>query len=340
MSRRGKALATRLLSAALGVAACGGPSVSHDAQPTGVVGGSTKPVVQIPLAQRQIARFTLAGQPDWLGADDNYLYVKEDSGAVNAIDPKTNRVAWRVVTGYGLCQGLGVGFGSVWTCAPDPQDDSDDVLRIDVRSHRVVATLRVGKSDRQGRLVAKFGRVWVITSSANGSALVGIDPATGKTDPPIPLGILAVELTSDDRLVWAISSFTGEVVGVDPATRKLVRHVGGLGELGGPSVITVGDGDLLWVSGDRSTAGIDRATGRVVVHVAQPTKGFGGFVATKSDLWIHSDNPFLTRVDPATGQPIEQLLAPDLPNPGDIIYAFGSLWASSNNQATLVRLKA
>ena len=141
---------------------------------------SAPAVRTVPLSDRQIARFALAGQPDWLGADARYLYVKEDSGDVVAIDPKVNRIAWRVTTSSDLCQGLGVGFGSVCSCAPNDADGTDDVVRIDPRSHRVVATLKVGKSSRQGRLVTTNGRVWVITSTPAGSSLVGIDPATGR----------------------------------------------------------------------------------------------------------------------------------------------------------------
>ena len=197
-------------------------------------------VKTVPLADRQIARFALTGQPDWLGSDARFLYVKQDSGEIAAIDPGTNRIAWRVSAATDLCQGLGVGFGSVWSCSPNGTDPTDDLVRIDPQTHRVVATWKVGKSTRQGRLVTGFGRVWVIRSAPSGSSLVGIDPATGKADAPISLGMLAVEVTSDDKLVWAVGSVSGQVVGVDPGLRKVVRRVDGLGGLGGPSVITVG----------------------------------------------------------------------------------------------------
>jgi hypothetical protein len=296
-------------------------------------------VKTVPLNDRQIARFALTGQPDWLGSDDRYVYVKEDSGDVDAINPQTNRITWRVSVGTGLCQGLGVGFGSVWACAPSGTDDTDDVVRVDPATHRVTGRWKVGKTPRQGRLVVGFGRVWVIRSTTAGSSLVGIDPSTGKPDAPIPLGMLAVELTSDDHLIWAVSSVTGQVVGVDTAQRKVVRRVDGLGRPGGPSLITVGAGKLLWVSGESATAGIDRDSGRVVVKVAQGAKGLGGLAATRNDLWLHAGDPFLTRINPATGQAVERITAPDLPNPGDVLFAFGSLWASANNQATLVRLR-
>src|SRR4051794_14882856 len=204
--RRGATAAWFVALALLATAACSGSSSPAPAAA----------VRTVPLADRQIARFALTGQPDWLAADSRYVYVKEDGGDVVAIDPSNNRIAWRVTAASALCQGLGVGFGSVWSCAPNDADGTDDLVRIDPRSHRVVATLKVGKSQRQGRLVTSNGRVWVINSNPAGSSLVGVDPPTGKTDAPIPLGMLAVELTGDGRLIWAVGSLSGQVVAGDP----------------------------------------------------------------------------------------------------------------------------
>src|SRR5947209_3780940 len=114
--------------------------------------------------------------------------------------------------------------------APAATDDTDDLVRIDPRSHRVVATLKVGKSQRQGRLVTRNGRVWILNSTAAGSSLVGVDAATGKADAPIPLGMLAVELAGDGKLIWAVGSVIGQVVGVDPQQHKVVRRVDGLAD--------------------------------------------------------------------------------------------------------------
>ena len=330
----------RRWSAAVAVVVLASCSTGHAGRhPTARSSSPAVAAQTVLLKDREIARFRLTGQPDWLAADRRFVYVKEDGGEVVAIDPVSNRPAWRVTATTDLCQGLGIGFGSLWTCAPSPTGGTDDLVRIDLRSHRVVDSYAVGKSTRQGRLVTAQGRVWVITSTPAGSALVGVDPATGRTDAPVPLGMLAVDLALDGSTVWAVGSVTGEVVGVDLKSRRVVRRVGGLGRLGGPSLVTVGHA-LVWVSGEAATVGIDPATGRVKVDVAQGAKGYGGLVATSSDLWLHSGDPFLSRVDPASGRILERVVAPDLPNPGDVLFAFGSLWASSNNQATLVRVRA
>jgi DNA-binding beta-propeller fold protein YncE len=318
----------------------GGSSPSPPANsPSASVSPSAATVREVPLRDRQIKRFAMTGQPDWMAADDRYLYVREDSGEIVAVDPRTNRIAWRVsVPSEDLCQGLGLGFGSLWTCSTGAGSDGDDVVRIDTRTHRVVATLHVGKSSREGRIVSGFGRMWVISSTPDGSNLIGIDPESNKADPPIPLGVLAVELATDDQLLWAVSSFTGEIVAVDPQDGRVVHHIEGLGRLGGPSIISV-SGDYVWVSGEDATVAIDRATGEVAAEIPMGARGYGGLVADGSDLWLHPGEPFLVRYDIETAQPVERIVASDLPNPGDVTIAFGSLWASSNNQSTLVRLR-
>jgi len=300
---------------------------------------SAAPVVEVPLADRLVKRFAMTGQPDWMAADDRYLYVRQDSGEIVAIDPRTNKFAWRVeVPSENLCQGLGLGFGSLWTCSPSATTDTDAVVRIDLRTHRIVKTLEVGKSSRQGHLVTGFGRVWVITSTPQGSSLVGIDPATNKTDAPIPLGILATELAIDDDYVWAVGPVTGEVVAVDTHQRRVVRHVRDLSRLGGPSIIAAQAG-AVWVGGEKGTVGIDPGSGDVTAEVAEGATGSGGLFATDTDLWLHPGTPFLVRVDPTTGRPVERIVAPKFPSAGDMMVAFGSLWASCNNQSTLFRLR-
>lgn len=328
-----------LLAVALLAGGCTSGSGSPSAKPSTSVSSSGAPVREVPLAQRLVKRFAMTGQPDWMAADDRYLYVREDSGEIVAVDPRSNKFAWKVrVPSDNLCQGLGLGFGSLWTCSTSATSDSDDVVRIDLRTHRIVARLEVGKSSRQGRLVTGFGRVWVINSTPQGSSLVGVDPKTDKADPPIPLGILATDLAIDDEFVWALGPVTGDVVAVDTQQRRVVRRVGDLGRLGGPSVIKA-DAGAIWVSGEDGTIGIDPRSGHVMFEVAAGAKGSGGLVATDTDLWLHSGAPFVLRVERSTGRALERIVAADLPNAGDVTIAFGSLWASCNNQSTLVRMR-
>ena len=292
----------------------------------------------MPLSDRLVARFSMTGQPDWMVADDRYLYVRQDSGRISAVDPRRNKVAWELdVRSDELCQGIGIGFGSLWTCSSSDVSESDDVVRIDLRSHKVVTKLPVGKELRQGHLVTGFGRVWIIRSQPSGSELVGIDPKTGDTDEPIPLGILASELAIDDTTVWAVSPTDNEVVGVDPLQHKVVRRTSGLGRLVGPAVLAVGN--YLWVSGDKAVVGIDPGTGKVTVDIPEAAGGAGGMTASSTDLWLHAEGTFLTHIDATTGHVIERIVTRKRLSAGDMLLAFGSIWASANNESTLFRVR-
>ena len=139
----------------------------------------------VAMAERQRAKIAVSGNPDWLAADDTSLYVKTDSGTVAVVDPASNRIVRSFHTGAaGLCQGLGVAFGSVWTCSPDASGAGDEVLRLDPRSGKVLARLPVAKRPDQGHLEAAAGRLWVITDAG----LVG-STLPSQADPPLDLAL-------------------------------------------------------------------------------------------------------------------------------------------------------
>jgi hypothetical protein len=88
-----------------------------------------------------------------------------------------------------------------------------------------------------------------------------------------------------------VGPVTGDVVAVDTRQRRVVRQVGDLSSLDGPSVIKAAAG-LVWVSGEKGTVGIDPANGHVKVRVGLGARGFGGLDATDTDLWLHPGDPF------------------------------------------------
>ena len=324
MRRRSRQLVFLILVSSL-IVGC-----SSETKTTGATIRST------PLSSREVSRFTLSGEPDWLAADDRYVYVKQDSGTVTAIDPGTNGVAWEVTVPTELCQGIGVGFSSVWTCSASEDDDSDDLVRIDTTTHQIVAALPIGKDTSQGHIVTGFGRVWTIATSPAGSDLVGIDPQTHQADAPIPLGVIVSDLAIDDRMVWAASPTEGQLIGVDPTSRAVVHRVEGLDRLGGgPFQLSVGT-DVVWVTGAEATAGVDRRSGKVVVEAPL---GDASGAASAGDLWLHSEKVFLTRVDAASGQIRERIVEKSLTSGGDVMSAFGSLWVSASDDAVLVRVR-
>ena len=282
----------------------------------------------VPMAQRQRAAISVTGNPDWLAADDTSLYVKTDSGTVAVVDPASNRVVRSLPTGAsGLCQGLGVAFGSVWTCSPDASGANDEVVRLHPRSGKVLARLSVAKRPDQGHLEAAAGRLWVITDAG----LVGIDPATNKSDPPLELGVSGTALVAEDDTVWVSSLADGTVVQVDVTARSVVARATGLD---GPRELAIGD--QIWVLTRAGLVALDR-DGLHQTGVVPTGATTCGVAATPDAVWVSDTVPFLRQIDPAS-RTVSEAVTTDTSSCGDVRAAHGSIWATASNDDVLYRL--
>ena len=315
--------------AVIALCACSGQEES-----AGQLGSSASPTSSkaqpssVPMAQRQRAAISVTGNPDWLAADDTSLYVKTDSGTVAVVDPASNRVVRSLPTGAsGLCQGLGVAFGSVWTCSPDASGASDEVLRLDPRSGELLARLPVGKRPDQGRLEAAAGRVWVITDAG----LVGIDPATNKADPPLDLGIRGTALAVDGDSVWVSSLGDCAVVQVDVSTRTEVGRVTGLDAPRGLAV-----GDQVWVLTRAGLVALARDDLHQVGTVAT-SAATCGLAITADAVWVSDTEPFLREID-SESRAMVGVVSADTSSCGDVRIAHGSIWATAADDDVLYRL--
>jgi hypothetical protein len=70
--------------------------------------GSTVPVITFDDAERMEIQ-----DPDWLAADEHFVYLKLDSHQVLRLDPVTGRTLGVTEVGGGLCQGIGASYGAV-----------------------------------------------------------------------------------------------------------------------------------------------------------------------------------------------------------------------------------
>jgi hypothetical protein len=69
--------------------------------------------------------------------------------------------------------------------------------------------------------------------------------------------------------------------------------------------------------------------------------GVGGdLVATPDAVWLRAGNGTITRLDPSTGQAVEQI-APDGQQitSGSMLIAYNSIWTTSGDEGTLTRLR-
>ncbi len=266
----------------------------------------------------------LPGGPDWLAADDRYLYVKLDWGGVVRIDPESNQPAGSVNIGGDLCQGVGAGYGAVWTCR------GEELVRLDFETGQVTAIEGVVAAGKQAGIPAGFDRIWVLANI--GGQLVSVDPVTNQVDPPIDLGALGSDIAVTDTAVWVTSRLDNAVVKVDPATRTVTARLDGIDQ---PESIAVGD--HLWVGGRTTSTEIDPTTATVVKTVDVGTGPAGAIAVDGSTLWVRDPDHFLRSVD--AGGAVETIDGP-VTSGGDVLVAFGSVWATAFDEELLFRVPA
>jgi streptogramin lyase len=82
-------------------------------------------------------------------------------------------------------------------------------------------------------------------------------------------------------------------------------------------------------------ARIDPADGALTAEVATggSLEVTGCMAATPEAIWVRATDPFLVRIDPATGNVIETI---DVPRGSDdVAVAFGSVWTTSEHGQVL-----
>jgi streptogramin lyase len=259
--------------------------------------------------------------------DGTVLYVKTDGGSVAVIDPAKSVEVRRLALGPGgLCQGIGAGRGAVWSCDPNPSGATDDVLRVNPKSGEV-RSFAVGKRPDQGHLDVAADPVWVITDAG----LAGLDGRTGRSDPPIDLGVPGTDLAAAEGRAYVVSRGAGAVVGVDLAERRVVA------QSAVPDARAVAVSDEVWVVTGSELVALEKQ--RLEETARIPIEGAPCSVAAKNEsVFVGSTQPLLTEVD-ATSHRIRRVVVTDVNSQcGDLHVAFGAVWSSANEGDVVHRL--
>jgi hypothetical protein len=273
-----------------------------------------------------IAEIEVLGGPDWLEADEHGVWAKLDNGGLVLIAPATNAIVDTVDVDVGgeLCQGLGAGDGSIWACS------GTGVARVDAGHPEVLSVLPVNKAYNQGDIGVAEGQLWVL--QGDGSTLMGYLTDTQDEWSRFPLPVRGTDLGVGEAGLWVLSSVDGAVVHVDMGSGLASDPVA----LTGPLDIAVDD--EVWVATASETVRID-AAGAIDLRVPVGIGGSGSIVLTPGEVWIRNLDPLLTRVDRMTGEIIGTYTA-DVTSGGDSVYAFGSVWTSAADDATIFRFAA
>lgn len=281
---------------------------------------------ELRLGEHDAVRVEVLGDPDWLAANDSFLYVKLAIG-VARIDPTTGAVMEAVEISEGhACQGIGVGFDSVWSC------QGTDVVRLDPDTLEVVSRIPAGKAASQGHLATGFDRVWVL--QGDGSTVAGIDPETEVVGEPIVLPVRGTDLAAGVDGIWIISALDDAAVVIDPSDGTVLHRIDGFDEPVALSIV----GDAIWVGDGVAVHRIDPATAEIVSTFEGGVGRSGAVAADDTGVWIRRAAE-VSHIDAESGS-VTDAFTLDLegPSPGDLLVAFGVLWTAASEDAALFRI--
>ena len=196
--------------------------------------------------------------------------VGEDEIAIAAAPPRV-RVP-------GSSEALTVGGGFLWVTSPRDSGGGNTVSRIDLRTHRLVSTTRVGRLP----LFAAFGYGSLWVSNYKGNSVSVVRPGSERPETvPVPDGPLGIAAGAGG--IWVVTFWNAKLVRIDPETRRVRARIP-IGQ--GPNDVTVGGGAVWTTDRDsRTITKVDPATNKVVATIQLPVAPHGIRFA-RGSLWV------------------------------------------------------
>jgi len=168
--------------------------------------------------------------------------------------------------------------------------------------------------------------VWVLDHSD--SSVWPIDPTTNTVGTPIDLAKTGAAnyLQPAAGLLWTSAFDSGDLVGFDPAKRKITRKVH-VGDLDG-GTLAVGD-DRIWViqGSSHDLVKVDPKKGTVIGSFTLPEACHDSLLAADGFLWAASIDGHLCKIDPSTGVVIAELDGAGAP--WAMAWGAGRIWISA-----------
>ena len=214
-----------------------------------------------------------------------------------------------------------VGFGAIWVAGQGA------LLRIDLRTNRVVATIPTPVTGESASIAFGEGAVWVTSGQANG-VVYRVDPAANRVTATIEVPGGAFGIVVAAGTVWVTQYLPepdpGIVARIDARTNRLLSPI----EVPNmPGAIRYGL-DAIWVTSRFTVSRIDPHSGAVT----QPLHRVGDVRAVGSgSLWGTYANSAadagVQRVDPVSGRVVATIRIPN-----GVLIAFGlrTLWVAQD----------
>ena len=214
-----------------------------------------------------------------------------------------------------------VGFGAIWVAGQGA------LLRIDLRTNRVVATIPTPVTGENASIAFGEGAVWVTSGQANG-VVYRVDPAVNRVTAAIGVPGGAFGIVVAAGTVWVTQYLPepdpGIVARIDARSNRLLAPV----EVPNmPGAIRYGL-DAIWVTSRFTVSRIDPRSGAVTqpLHRVGDVRAVGG-----GSLWgtyaNSADDAGVQRVDPVTGRVVATIR---IPNGVVIAFGLGTLWVAQD----------
>ena len=224
---------------------------------------------------RTVSRVAYSGGIDTIGGitfadhvavQSNDVWVSSfDKASVARIDGDNGQVVETVGIPSKHAEGLTVGGGFLWITNPSPvrAEGVETVSRLDLQTHEVASTIRVGKTP----IFAAFGYGGVWVSNYDDGTVSAITPGTTHAR-TIRVGRGPLGIATGYGSVWVVCYWDRLLVRIDPTTLKVVARMRiGAGPLG----VAAGAGGV-WVTNrdSRTVLRIDPGRNRVVATIRFP----------------------------------------------------------------------
>jgi YVTN family beta-propeller protein len=277
--------------------------------------------VQRPMSElHAVAKFSIPGSPDWVAIGDSVWISNNPKNNVSQLDPATNKVSAVITVAKTPCSGLAIAFGSVWV----PICSDGSVQRVDLKTHKIVASIPSGVANTEGGITAGAGSIWMPSDAAG--VLSRIDPATNKVVSKIAIPPGSFTAAFDAGSVWITSTKNNLLTRVDAKTEKVAAKI----PVGpAPRFLATGLGSVWTLNqGDGSVSRVDPATNKVTATIQVGVPGAGGDIAVgEGAVWVTAIGKPLSKIDAATNRVVTQYVGKG----GDALrVGLGSLWLSNH----------
>jgi virginiamycin B lyase len=289
--------------------------------------GIKTPGVQIPIASLK-PEAQIDSAPVWIGVADVLLVPNAATGALDKLDPKTNKLDKPVPSVSKPCGGTITAFNSLWVASCGDQS----VLRIDPKKWETTAKIPSGAAATHQSIAASSDSIWVFTD--NLTTLSRIDPDINRVVAEMRLPADCTMLAFGETALWATCPSEDRLLRINPQTNLVEKRI----EVSArPTALAIGETSI-WVlcEKDGKVDRIDPKTNKVTKSIELLTPGASGGIAVgQGSVWVTQDGFPLTRIDPQTEKVVQQFWGV---GGGAIQFGVNAIWLSNLKEGTLWRI--